>query len=244
MPLPGVCSVKMIALPHPSIYPPHAVPPTEQDVLEAIRQGDERAYETVFRQHYAPLCRYARQFLADADEAEEEVQAMFLALWEKRDGLFITTSLKAYLFRAVHNRCLNRIKHFTVRDEYQQHTSYAAQPTAESPMQTLLGDELADRLRIAIQKLPEQCRLAFTLSRFEELKYGEIADQLGISAKTVENQIGKALRILRTELRDYLPLVILMNNVEWLMNNVQWLSSLTPYLVPVIIMHYSSFIIH
>ncbi|HLL96339.1 MAG TPA: sigma factor, partial [Spirosoma sp.] len=73
--------------------------PTEQDVIEAIRQGDERAYEVVFRQHYAPLCRYARQFLSDSDEAEEEVQAMFLALWERRDSLIITTSLKSYLFR-------------------------------------------------------------------------------------------------------------------------------------------------
>ena len=216
----------------------------EQDAIEAIRQGDERAYEIIFRQHYAPLCRYARQFLTDADEAEEEVQAMFLALWERRDGLFITTSLKAYLFRAVHNRCLNRIKHFAVRDEYQQHTRYVAETTTESPMQTLLGDELADRLRMAIQKLPEQCRLAFTLSRFEELRYGEIADQLGISPKTVENQIGKALRILRTELSDYLPLLLVMNNVQWLMDNAQWLNSLTPYLLLVIIMHYSLCIVY
>lgn len=204
----------MIVLPHPTIHPPHAVQSTEQDVIKAIRQSDERAYEAVFRQHYALLCRYARQFLSDADEAEEEVQAMFLVLWERRDGLFITTSLKAYLFRAVHNRCLNRIKHFAVRDEYRKHTRYVGEPTAESPMQTLLGDELADRLRVAIQKLPEQCRLAFTLSRFEELTYGEIAGQLGISPKTVENQIGKALRILRTALSEYLPVLFV-----WLLSH-------------------------
>lgn len=209
-----VCSTKMIVLPHPIIHPSRSVQPTEQDAIEAIRQGDERAYETVFRQYYAPLCRHARQFVADADEAEEEVQAMFLALWEKRDGLFITASLKAYLFRAVHNRCLNRIKHFAVRDEYQHHTRYTGETSAESPMQTLLGDELADRLRVAIQKLPEQCRLAFTLSRFEELTYGEIASQLGISPKTVENQIGKALRILRAELSDYLPVLFV-----WLLSH-------------------------
>lgn len=233
----------MIVLPQSIIHPPYAVQPTEQDAIEAIRQGDERAYETIFRQHYAPLCRYARQFLVDADEAEEEVQAMFLALWERRDGLFITTSLKAYLFRAVHNRCLNRIKHFAVRDEYNQHTRYAAETTAESPMQTLLGDELADRLRVAIQKLPEQCRLAFTLSRFEELRYAEIADQLGISPKTVENQIGKALRILRTELSDYLPLLLVMNDVQWLMDIAQWLNRLTPYPLLTSI-HHSLFIVH
>ena len=199
----------MIALLSPIIHPPRSVQPTEQDVIEAIRQGDERAYEVVFRQHYAPLCRYARQFLSDSDEAEEEVQAMFLALWERRDSLIITTSLKSYLFRAVHNRCLNRIKHLAIRDEHRQHTLYMGETGAESPVHTLLGDELAERLQVAIQKLPEQCRLAFTLSRFDELKYQEIADQLGISIKTVENQIGKALRMLRTELSDYLLLIII-----------------------------------
>nr|WP_262923961.1 RNA polymerase sigma-70 factor [Spirosoma liriopis] len=205
----------MIALPYPTTHPPTSVQPTEEDVLAAIRQGNERVFETVFRLHYAPLCRYARQFLPDADDAEEEVQAMFLAFWEKREGLLITTSLKSYLFRAVHNRCLNRIKHFAIRDEHRQHTLYAGDTTAESPVQALLGDELSDRIQTAIQKLPEQCRLAFTLSRFDELKYQEIADQLGISVKTVENQIGKALRILRTELSDYLPLALL----TWLLSH-------------------------
>jgi RNA polymerase sigma-70 factor (family 1) len=204
----------MIALQLPTIHQTITVAPTEQDVIEAIRAGSERDFESVFRQHYAPLCGYARQLLPDPDDAEEEVQAMFLALWEKRAGLIITISLKSYLFRAVHNRCLNRIKHANVRNEHREYTRYVGEATAESPVQTLLGDELANRVQTAIQKLPEQCRLAFTMSRFEELKYGEIADQLGISIKTVENQIGKALRILRTELSDYLPVLFL-----WLLSH-------------------------
>lgn len=205
----------MIALSLPIIHPHKSVQPTEQDVVTAIRQGDERVFETVFRQFYAPLCRYASQFLPDADDAEEEVQAMFLAFWEKRDGLIISISLKSYLFRAVHNRCLNRIKHFAIREEHRQHTLYTAEASVESPVQAILGDELSGRVQVAIQKLPEQCRLVFTLSRFEELKYQEIADQLGISIKTVENQIGKALRILRTELSDYLPIILL----TWLLGH-------------------------
>ena len=139
---------------------------------------------------------------------------MFLVVWEKREALIITTSLKSYLYRAVHNRCLNRIKHTSVRDEHREHTRYVGETTVESPMQTLLGNELSVQIQRAIQKLPEQCRLAFTLSRYEELKYGEIADQLGISIKTVENQIGKALRILRTELSDYLPILLV-----WLLSH-------------------------
>ena len=190
----------------------------------AIRDGNEQAFETVFRQHYEGLCRYAGQFVADSDEAEEEVQAVFLALWEKRAGLIITVSLKAYLYRAVHNRCLNRIKHVAVRDAYQEHRRYVGESLVESPVQTLIGHELADHVQTAIQKLPEQCRRVFMLSRFDELTYGEIAGQLGISVKTVENQIGKALRILRTELSDYLPVAFLiMNTLKWMIDNVSWL---------------------
>lgn len=203
----------MIALQLPTIHQINVVTPVDQDVIEAIRQGSERDFEAVFRQHYAPLCGYARQLLPDPDDAEEEVQAMFLTLWEKRTSLIITISLKSYLFRAVHNRCLNRIKHTGVRNEHREHTRYVGEATVESPVQTLIGDELADRVQNAIQKLPEQCRLVFNLSRFDELKYSEIADRLGISIKTVENQIGKALRILRTELSEYLPVLLM-----WLFN--------------------------
>ncbi|ADB38395.1 RNA polymerase sigma-70 factor [Spirosoma linguale] len=212
----------MIVLQPPIIQKPFVVLPNEQDILSAISNGNERAFESVFRQYYAPLCRYARQLVPDPDEAEEEVQAMFLTVWEKRENLNITISLKAYLYRAVHNRCLNRIKHISVRDEHREHSRYLGESLVESPMQTLLGDELSDRLQRTIQKLPEQCRLAFTLSRFDELKYGEIADQLGISIKTVENQIGKALRILRTELSEYLPVLILWllsHPEQWPINN-------------------------
>jgi len=185
---------------------------TEQDLLTAIVEGDEQVFEAVFRQHYASLCRYARQLLPDADEAEEEVQSMFVAIWEKRSALRITSSLKSYLFQAVHNRYLNRLQHLSVRADYQRHAQHMGEGTAESPVQVLVANELADRVQAAVQRLPEQCRLAFTLSRYEELSYAEIAEQLGISPKTVENQIGKALRFLRVELREYLPLLLL-----WLM---------------------------
>lgn len=234
----------MIALQLPTIHQTRSVTPTEQDVIEAIRAGSERDFEAVFRQHYAPLCGYARQLLPDPDDAEEEVQAMFLAFWEKRAGLIITVSLKSYLFRTVHNRCLNRMKHTTVRNEHREHTRYVGEATVESPVQTLIGDELADRVQTAIQKLPEQCRLAFTMSRFEDLKYGEIADQLGISIKTVENQIGKALRILRHELSEYLPVALMvMYNVKWIMDNVAWLVNTGLLLLsPFIIIHYPLFI--
>jgi len=180
----------------------------EQDIIEGIRQGNEALFESAFRQYYPVLCRYANTFVKDWDEAEETVQSVFMTVWEKRSGLDITISLKSYLYRAVHNRCLNRIRHLSVQAGYQQQAIAELEPMAESPAQTLMAVELSERLEAAIQKLPEQCRLIFRMSRFDELKYQEIADQLGLSVKTVENQIGKALRILRGELADYLPLLL------------------------------------
>ncbi len=181
-----------------------------ETVIDDIRIGNEAVFETVFRQYYAPLCRYARPILGDADEAEEVVQTVFLTIWERRESLLITTSLKAYLYRAVHNRCLNRLSQQSVQANHRNQAATELYADVASPTEALLADELSTRLQRAIGRLPEQCRRAFELSRFEELSYKEIADHLGIAAKTVENQIGKALRILRTELSDYLPLFLLL----------------------------------
>ncbi len=178
--------------------------------LDAIRQGDETAFEMVFREYYQALCRYAYTFLADHDEAEEAVQASFIGIWDKRKELSITISLKSYLYQTIRNRCLNIIKHEKVKQEHANHTLWVNNEGYESTSSKILADELELKIDEAMQKLPEQCRLVFTMSRFEELKYQEIADQLQISVKTVENQIGKALKIMREELRDYLPVILLL----------------------------------
>ncbi|CCH51229.1 RNA polymerase sigma-H factor AltName: Full=Sigma-30 [Fibrisoma limi BUZ 3] len=183
---------------------------SDQEILSAIQLGDERMFEAVFRQHYNPLCQYGYSFLKDWDDTEEVVQAVFMVIWEKRDALEINTSLKSYLYRAVHNRCLNRIKHLAVQAEHRNQVEADVTHSYEAPAQVLMANELSERLHDAIQLLPEQCRLIFMMSRFEELKYQEIADRLGLSIKTVENQIGKALRILRTELAEYLPVIMLL----------------------------------
>ncbi|TAE30639.1 MAG: RNA polymerase sigma-70 factor [Cytophagales bacterium] len=184
---------------------------TDQQTLDAIRDGSERVFEGVFREHYDALCGYAYTLLRDHDEAEEEVQALFTTFWERRETILISTSLKSYLFRSVHNRCLNRIKHLSIRNDHRQHVQYVGEDATLSPADTLAGQELSERIELAMKSLPEQCRRVFYLSRFEELRYGEIADRLGISAKTVENQIGKALRILRVELAEFLGLWLILN---------------------------------
>lgn len=182
----------------------------EQQHLGKLRSGDVQAYEMIFRTHYEPLCNYACTFVADRDVAEEIVQGAFLYLWEKREAMEIHSSLKSYLYTMVRNRCLNEIKHRKVRQQHISRELLTADTMTESVSDEIDAMELEGRIQLAIEKLPEQCRMVFKLSRFEELKYAEIADHLSISVKTVENHMGKALKIMREQLKEYLPLVILM----------------------------------
>ncbi len=189
-----------------------AVHTNESALLESLRLGHEAAFDTVFRMYYQPLCRYAQRMLeGDPDDAEEIVQQTFVKLWEQRERLDIQWTLKAYLYKMVHNRCLNWIRDHRSRQaplEIQEDAS-AASGAADQ----LHGDDLQRAMAAALDKLPPQCRKIFELSRFEELKYREIADQLDLSVKTVEVQMGKALRLLRSYLSDFLfwGLVVIMD---------------------------------
>lgn len=187
---------------------------SDSDIVRAIRQGQESAFEQLFRTYYERLCRYAHTLLKDDDEAEEMVQTVFLTLWEKHADLEITLSLKAYLYRAVHNHCLNRIKHFSVRETHREYSLYVQTDGYDSVTEAIQASELEERIERAVSKLPEQCQVVFRMSRFEEMKYQEIADQLGLSVKTIENQIGKALRIMRHELADYLLFLYLIIHIS------------------------------
>ena len=187
---------------------------TDQGVFFAIRSGQIPAFEMLFKTYYQPLCRYATSYLKDPDSAEEVVQAAFIGFWEKRESISIETSVKSYLYRAIRNACLNELKHEQVKQKFAAGEVTKGEALSESADHLAIHLELEDKIRAAIQTLPEQCRLIFTMSRFEELKYQEIADQLGLSVKTVENQMGKALKIMRAQLKEYLPLLaILMSHL-------------------------------
>ncbi len=175
----------------------------------AIRNGDEKAFELMFKGHYKSLCNFACSFIGDMDEAEEIVQQVFYSLWAKRESIDITSTLKAYLFKAVHNSSLNKIKQGKVRHMYAEHQKATANVESPSSSQILQGKELEALINTAIDELPEQCGIVFRMSRFGNMKYSEIAEELDISVKTVENHMGKALKLMREKLKDYLHILIL-----------------------------------
>lgn len=174
-----------------------------------VQRYDDAAFELMFKTHYKALHAYANVMLKEDDLAEEIVQGMFLKFWEKRELLNIQTSIKAYLYKCVYHDCLNHLKHEKIKSKHQEFTYHTMDTHQEPASAKVELTELEVNLRKALNELPEQCRTIFQMSRFEELKYREIADQLGLSIKTVENQMGKALRILRLKLADFLTLILL-----------------------------------
>ncbi|MGV3596214.1 MAG: RNA polymerase sigma-70 factor [Bacteroidota bacterium] len=172
---------------------------------------DIKAFEMLFNQYYKPLVNYSFTFLKDPGEAEDVVQQVYINVWQKRDELDIHTSLRAFLYKSVHNACLNRIKQMAVRESYAADSMRTA--TVEHTADVVVAKELKQKIDDAIDQLPEQCGKIFKMSRYGNLKYQQIADTLGISVKTVENQMGKALKILRTELKEYMPLLILFTQI-------------------------------
>ncbi|MFA6126561.1 MAG: RNA polymerase sigma-70 factor [Bacteroidales bacterium] len=172
--------------------------------------GDISDFEKLFKLHYSKLCSYANLFLNDPDAAEDVVQEVFFKLWKNRDELTVSTTIKSYLFRAVRNGCMNVIDHITVREAYKVVNEEDIRDSERHLIDEAVVSELEQRIRETIDELPVERRKIFIMSRFDGLKYREIADQLNISVKTVENQMYQALRFLRERLVDYLPLLLVI----------------------------------
>jgi RNA polymerase sigma-70 factor (ECF subfamily) len=181
----------------------------EGQLAQSLASRNEASFEKVFKTHFKNLNAYACAIIKDEAAAEEAVQQVFFRLWERSESISISGSVAAYLYRAVYNESLNYLKHKKVRSAYGQHVGHIMKNISDNAGKGLGLKELEGRLEQAMNELPEQCRTIFQLSRFEELRYREIANFLGISIKTVENQMGKALKILRVKLVDFLPLTIL-----------------------------------
>ncbi|MFK7922270.1 MAG: RNA polymerase sigma factor [Bacteroidia bacterium] len=177
----------------------------EQQWLGRISKGDRTALEELFREYYTPLVRFAYTKLQDKDLSEDVVQEVFVKLWNIRKNIQINTSLKSYLYTATKNLSLNEIakvkRHAELNEVYVQKQEQAAEPMSEE-----LRGVWDERIQAAIAELPPRCQEVFRLSRFEGMTYQEIADHLKISPKTVENQMGKGLSLLRKSLASFIEL--------------------------------------
>lgn len=189
----------------------------DKEITEKVRSGDEQAFELLFRKYYVRLCGFADKFIANTAESEEIVQEVFLNIWKKRDQLKLADDIRPYLFKSVQNFCFNLIEHKKVEDQYYSVIDLAYKDSTEdfNTYESVLYAELQKNVEKAISSLPTECRNIFQMSRQEGLKYKEIADRLGISVKTVETQMSRALTKLKTELKDFLTILIisiLLNN--------------------------------
>lgn len=162
-------------------------------LLKLIQAGDEHAFKYLFDTYFASLCRYMHLYLDDTQEVEEVALDIFLYVWEHRERINITLSLKSYLFQAARNRCLNCLR------DRKQHLSLdeAGELSNEEVASTLEMEELNRLIQEAICSLPEKCGQIFRSSREENLTNQEIADKMQISVKTVEGQITKALKRIK-----------------------------------------------
>lgn len=176
----------------------------EKALLKGIANGDESAYKELFVRYYAQLVVFARKVIYDDDLARDLVQDVIVGFYEKRKEIKIHSSLQAHLYQSVRNRCLNQIKHSQIRRDHHANI-YQTKKNDEAFVEDKLQEtELEQRIYSVIQALPTQCKKIFEMSRFEGVSNQEIADKLDLSKRTVETQISKALKVLRTQLAGYL----------------------------------------
>lgn len=177
---------------------------SERDLQERIRAGDEGAFDSVFRAHYPHLVRMAESVVRERALAEEIAQEVMLELWRRRESLTVEQSFRAYLIRSTRNRALNHIRHQRIV-EREAASAAVDSPSSPSAEEEILGVELEQAVRDAIDGLPDNCREIFRLSREHGLRYIEIASAMEISVKTVEKRMGQALAELRERLAPWLP---------------------------------------
>jgi RNA polymerase sigma-70 factor, ECF subfamily len=170
----------------------------DADLVARVRAGDDAAFETLFRAHHASLCSFAYRIVGAPDVAEELVQEVFLYLWEHRAEWTVSeATAKTYLFTAVRNAALRAIRHDRVVKRYEPETIELFSRPRSTADDDLRDAELTADVRRAVATLPDRCRLVFVLSREQGLTYAQIASVLQISPKTVDVQIGRALKALR-----------------------------------------------
>lgn len=180
---------------------------SEKKNIREIKKGNIQAFEVLFKTYYKDLCFYANHYLKDLDLAEEAVQDVFFNIWEKRSALNIKDSLKAYLYVSTRNKCLKMIRSENMATKYSNHIKHTGRQKVTTPVDELNAKELNLLIEETIRQLPERTREIFRMNRYQGLKYQEIAEKLSISVKTVEANMGKALKLFRKNLNEYLKVI-------------------------------------
>ncbi|MBW3627672.1 MAG: RNA polymerase sigma-70 factor [Gemmatimonadetes bacterium] len=178
--------------------------PEEATWVEKIRLGDQEAFGTLFRALYPSLCNLVTRRVRSPEIAEELVQDIFLRMWERRETLDPEQSITRYLYRAARNQAINHLKHRNIASRAHGVLVLTLRPTQPAAEDEVRYTEIATAAQDAINHLPDRCREIFLLSRQGEQSYSDIAHLLGISIKTVETQMGRALKTLRSALLPYL----------------------------------------
>lgn len=192
------------------IKPPEHI---DRFLVRRLKIGDEQAFQAVFDFFGENLFHFAFSYLKDTASAEEIVQEVFLRIWEIREDIDEEKSFKSFLYRITVNKVLNHLKRQVVRQKYEAYLSGDDQSFYESPEATLHFSELEEKVSLLIKKLPEQQKNIFKMSRLDGMSNPEIAETLGLSIRTVENQVYRATKFLKENLRgEYLIGVLFLLN--------------------------------
>ncbi|MDO9341324.1 MAG: RNA polymerase sigma-70 factor [Bacteroidales bacterium] len=190
---------------------------SNQQLINGIKQGDVAAFEMLYKQYYIFLCLIAEHIVKNPSDAEEIVSDVFVKLWNIREKIDITTSIKAYLVKAVHNTSINYLERSKISNKLTDSLSNSDYKLlawdSDYPLGQLYEKEIMDILDHGISTLPDACRQIFILSRNEGMTYCKIAGKLGISVNTVKTQMKIALARLRETLKDYLMILLLFMGI-------------------------------
>ena len=189
----------------------------QDNMIDALKSGNEKAYRMLYDQYYDMLCALAYQYVKDDFIAESIVGDVIFNIWEHRKTLEILTSLKAYLVKSIRNRCINYLEHLKVKRQSEQileqlHSKQQKEyfSDIDYPLAKIISMEMEESLAKAIAALPDECREVFRLCRMEELSYAEVSAQLHISVNTVKYHMKNALAQLREQFKDYLPILAIL----------------------------------
>lgn len=193
---------------------PHKYPEIS---VTSLKKGDKKAFEEIYNEFFGVHYHLCLQYLRDEKAAEEIVQDTFLKLWEIKETLNEQINIRSFLYTITKNNCLNYLRNQKISMKHIENIKYLEMQFNYEALEKLGNyiqfEELQYKIEEAIASLPDEIIETFRLSRFDELSYKEIAEKQRISVKTVEARISKALRILRVELKDFLPLICLISNI-------------------------------